>query len=296
MKGFAKFLLICAVILFFSGLLLTLLALALGSDSHLVRQRLAEVGVVRIFNNLPEWKGFFEKEHTSYSWDLLSPDLPKEVHAGEYEIKNLVFTFALGDVRITTGEDFGLIYGSEQTRRFYSERKSGDTWIISSNHVRWNWLRLWDYRQDDIKLTVVLPKDFVAQNMIISMGAGNMQAGYLWGKEIQLDVGLGNCQIGSFNAEEARLSVGVGYLEVKHFTAGQATLDVGLGSVELDLTQPLEQYRCRVEVALGSVQLGSNTYSGTADASSGPADAPYSLHISCGLGNVNVRPPLTMQI
>jgi hypothetical protein len=185
---------------------------------------------------------------------------------------------------------------------------SGDKWVVSSKKTGWSWLDPWSRRRNDIKLTVVLPRDFIADNMVVSLGAGNMQAEYLRAREVFLDVGLGNCHVGGVEAENARLNVGVGYLEARSFSAGQATLevglgncqvggvevenarlDVGLGNMELSLAQSLDQYRCHVDVGLGSVQLGGNTYNGVANVTIGDGDAPRSLDISCGLGSVKIE-------
>jgi len=305
MKKFTKFVLIFGSALFFVGLLLALATLALGGDSYLVLLRLEQLGVVHMNDSYSKR----EDRRLANEWDITLPNLleldisipdlseldiapstlPKELKAGEYEIKNLEFDFGLGDVRIIAGNDFGLIYGNDNTRSLYTESTSGDTWIIRSNRVRWNRFWPWDYRQNDITLTVVLPFDFVAEDMMITMGAGNMQAENLNATKMLLDVGLGNCQVDSLNAEDATLNVGVGYLEARRFSAGQAKLEVALGSMEIGLTQPLTQYRYHVEVGLGSVRLGNNTYSGVSEVASGAEDAPYSLEINCGLGSVNVR-------
>jgi hypothetical protein len=313
MSKFAKFVLICGSGMFFCGLMLALVALAMGSDSRLVRQRLEQMGVGRIGSVYWEWEAPYNAEHPKYQWDtnpLFPPDSPllpdpseppglpespalaEAPKIGEYEIKNLSFDFSLGDVSIIAGDDFGIIYGNNNTRRHYSESISGDSWVISSNKVRWRW----NFRQNDLRLTVVLPRDFMAEDMYISMGAGNMQANNLRAKKLQLEVGLGNCQIDNLSAEDANLNVGVGSLEIGHFSAKQAKLEVGLGSMDISLTQPLTQYRYHVQVGLGSVQLGNQSYNGVADVNSGADDAPYSLDISCGLGSINVRPPLTVQM
>jgi hypothetical protein len=226
----------------------------------------------------------------------LFPTLPENIEAGEYELKNLDFNFDLGDVRIITGEEFELIYGNNNARRLYYERKNNGTWIIGSNKVRWNWFWPWNYRHNDIKLTVVLPRDFVAEDMAINMGAGNMQVQYLCARKLLLDVGVGNCRVDSLHAEDAKISVGLGYLGAQRFTTDKAKLDVGFGNIELSLARPLEQYRCYVSVGLGNVRLGGNNYSGVAEVASGAADATYSLDIDCGLGNVVIQAQQTAQI
>ena len=325
MKKFAKFVLIFGSGMFFGGLLLALIALALGGDFNLVQRRLEQIGVVR-GGGFWSWESPYNNDYRwdANPWDIPNipdipdipnvpdipntpdtpaipdlpdaPALPQEGKASDYAIKNLDFNFSLGDVRIIVGEDFELIYGNSNTRRHYWERRSGDTWSIGNNKVRWNWFSPWNNRLNDITLTVVLPRDFVAENITIRLGAGNMQAGYLSARQLLLDVGLGNCQVNSINAQNAGLNVGVGYLAVQNFAAGQAKLEVGLGSMEISLTQPLEQYRYHVEVGLGSVQLGGQNYSGVADVDGGTDSSPYSLDISCGLGSIKISLPVGIQM
>lgn len=319
MKKFSKFIIIFGCGLFFGGLLLALTALALGSDIYQVGQRLDEMGMLRYSFWHWDWRTPHDGRYIAYDWERdlpafpdhpnlpdtpyipdtpdtpyipdipMNPDVPEAPEPGAYEIKYLDFDLGLGDIRIVTGEGFAIVYGNNNTRRLYSDSMSGDTWTISSNSVKLRRLWPWSYRHDDIKLTVTLPRDFVAESMIINLGAGNMQAEYLYAKDISLDVGLGNCQLGSLNAQHAQLNVSVGHLGVRTFNAGRADLEVGLGSMELNLTRPLDQYRCRVDVSLGSVQLGSSTYNGVSDIDVGSSDAPYSLNINCSLGSVKIE-------
>lgn len=291
MKKLTKFVLIFGGGLFFGGLLLALTCLALGSDTYLLRQRLDQIDFIHIgtgWETPAEWELADRKWDASLPEQSRLPELAESAPAGEYGIKDLDFNFDLGDVRIIWGEDFELIYGSENTRRLYSERKVGDEWRIVTNKVRWRWFGSWPFRQNDIRLTVVLPNDFVPQSVSISMGAGNLQIESLRAQKLLLEVGLGNCRLGNLNAEEISLNVGVGNLEAREFRANKAQLEVGMGNMELCLAHPLDQFRCHVKVGLGNVKLGSQNYSSVADANSGFADAPYSLDISCGLGSINI--------
>ncbi|MCL1817148.1 MAG: hypothetical protein FWG43_06070 [Clostridiales bacterium] len=304
MKKFAKFVFICGSILFLGGLLLALTCLALGSDPSIPLQHLNQIGIIHI-NGSDYGKQEAQKEWLEWEINLpelpSTPDLttwpdwpeeqklPKSNELNSYDIKQLDFDFGLGDVYIIRGEDFGLIYGNNNTHRLYYEKKSGATWTIKSNKIRWRFLTPWSRHDKDIHLTVVLPYDFVAENMTIILGAGSVRAEYLQAQELQLDVGLGNCQIGSLYAELASLKVGVGNLEARHFFAKQAQLEVGLGNMELSLTQPLEQFYCHVEVGLGNIKLGGNSYSGVADVYTGAENAPYALDLNCGLGNISIK-------
>jgi hypothetical protein len=297
MRKFVIFVLICGCGLFFGGILLALSALALGADIYKIPEHLAGAGLLRIVNNSRFWYNdrnranfaFWEDFELPYMANPADteelPELPGLPAPGQYAIKNIHFSFALGDVRIRTGDDFELIYGNDNTRRLYTEAIKDDSWIINTNRVRRPW---WNLRQNDIRLTVVLPRDFVAETMFISMGAGNVEAARLYAQMLDLDVGLGHCRVDSLYAEEVKINVGVGYLAAGRFSARQAKLDVGLGALELSLAQPLEQYRCQIEVGLGNVQLGGSNYSGVANVNNGPADAPYNLDMKCGLGSITI--------
>ncbi|MCL1976318.1 MAG: DUF4097 family beta strand repeat-containing protein [Firmicutes bacterium] len=317
MKKFSGFLLICGGLLFIGGLLLVLTSMVLGSDLSLVQENLNKIGATNV-------GGLFEKrEMPNYSdqyWQEWEADVPVPVPVPvpapiaepsilpvpklmpeenplpeqlpdehiAYEIKNLDFDFGLGDVHIIGGEDFALIYGNNNTYHYFTEHKYGNTWSIKSNRLKWQWIVPWQIRQDEIKLTVVLPYDFFAENINIVLGAGNMQSQHLQALKMNIEVGLGNCQISGLNTENVKLAVGVGNLLVGNFTAAETSLEVGLGSIELGLITALEQYRCQVEVGLGNVVLGNNNYSGIADLITGKENAPYTLKVKCGLGSVRI--------
>ena len=140
-----------------------------------------------------------------------------------------------------------------------------------------------------MKLTIVLPSDFVAQRANISIGSGSLQAGELQAEDLILDVGVGSCKANDISAERATLRVGIGHMEIHRFFAKQTRLDVGLGHAEITLTQKLDNFSYEVDVGLGSVRVGSSHYSGTATESNENPGAPYNLDIRCGLGRVEVK-------
>lgn len=303
MSKLSKFLLICGCGLFCAGLLLTLISWVLGGSPYLAMQRLDDMGVVHLV--IPPIYGGETLDladpsglQSPLSDGEAAPNLPATSTAqengqkGDYEIRRLDFSFDVGDVNIITGDDFDLIYGNQNSRRYFYEKRSGDTWIIGSNKQKWSWFTPGIYRDNGIKLTVVLPRDFVADSMVISLGAGSMTADRLCAGDMLLDVGLGECRINSLSASAASLKVSVGDLRIQQFMADTAKAEVSLGNMELNLTQPLDQYRSHLEVGLGNVNLGGYNYSGVANyVEQGAPDAPYSLDVNCGLGSVKVRSP-----
>ncbi|MCL1816112.1 MAG: DUF4097 domain-containing protein [Clostridiales bacterium] len=319
MKKFAKFILIFGSVLFFGGLLLTIVALACGGSLYSVEERLSRLGIMPYAPFSSNWRENYNRDYIYYNGEAIYPDQPgfsdlwdiadqpdfaipqdspdssnhsdpiqlSEIYdTGKYDIKNLDFDLGLGDIRIITGEDFGIIYGNNKTRRLYSEKRSGDKWVISSNKIRGGLL---NYRHNDLSLTIIIPQDFIAEHLRINLGAGNMQANSLQAITVDLDIGLGNCSINKLLAHDSWLTVGVGHLGIAGFAANTSHLEVGLGSMEITLTQPLNQYRYNLEVGLGNVQLGNNSYNGVSAVNSGNPDAPYSLDINCGLGSVRIE-------
>lgn len=308
MKKFTKGVVIAGCAMFFAGLLLALVSLALGGNPKMIGNRLDDMGAMRIYrNNYYRLHNFAYNYDYSYDYNfnddvesdaLETPfdEFGEPLKPSTYEITNLSFDFGAGDIQIISGDNFELQYGNDDSRRFFYENISGDTWLIGSQEQNWRWFKPWHVKRDTLKLTVVLPRDFVAESVVVNMGAGNLQIQQLSARELTLDAGVGNCQISHILADTARLSVGVGNLQVRRFHAAESVLEVGMGSVELLMAQPLAQYRCNMEVGLGNVTLGNKSYSGVAELHTGAEDLPYRFDISCGMGSVHVQEATTINI
>lgn len=309
MKTFVKVVLITGSVLLLLGLVLALSGLALGGNPYVVVDRLDGMGLVRGFGPHDLQYDWY---NDNYDWDYgrgTNPPAAGDGNAADdggtalpeaatdplplapsnSAITRLEFEIGAGEVEIISGDDFALIYGGGRSRDYFYEHHEGSTWYIGTNDDDWRWWRGWWRVDDNFSLTVVLPRDFVAEYASISLGAGSMAVEQLAAAELVLDMGAGSITMGDIRANSADLHVGLGEMQVKRFHADTARLDVGMGSVRAQLRHELEQYRYRAAVGLGSVTVGRNSYSGNADVASGAADAPYFIDISCGLGEVTLE-------
>ncbi|MCL2496711.1 MAG: hypothetical protein FWF04_04785, partial [Clostridiales bacterium] len=204
MKTFIKAVLIIGCTLFLVGLLLAMFGLALGGRPDIIAIRLDDMGVT---HNITAYgnKYFVNRDH-DFNWDnsfyddwdtykqpededesgasgnLFEPFAAALPQAGYYDISRLEFRFGAGDINIVGGDSFELIYGNDFSRNFFYERHDADTWTIGSSRRNWGWLNGWRYGRDTLKLTIVLPYDFVAEYAVIEMGAGNLQARQLYAR------------------------------------------------------------------------------------------------------------------
>lgn len=317
MSKLTKGILIGIVIVVVVGFVMVLTSFAMGASPYGVAAHLEDRGIFRYLGHWHDDRGADydniarEPDVPIVSNNLNNPagggtdepvDLPQpgadgtavgddamQQSADAYEIKNLKFDLAVGSFKLELGDQFAVTYHSERSREFFTESRDGDTWKIKTDEDKRHWLRDLHFGLNDVGLTITVPQDFVAEQIEIDLGAGEMTAEQLLARDVEVEVGMGSLQIGTLSAVTADVEVGMGEASIDYFQAEQADIKTGMGSIELGLMEPIESYRGKLSVAMGSVSFGENQYTGVSDINFGVSDAPYTLKLDCSMGAITVR-------
>lgn len=119
------------------------------------------------------------------------------------------------------------------------------------------------------QLYIFLPKNDTLQNADFEIGAGTLH-------------------IGEITVDELDISVGAGTANVASCTANDISVECGAGQVELKLASAIEEYNYSVELALGEVSIGGESFSGVAMERDIDNRAAKDVSVECGVGKVTV--------
>lgn len=142
--------------------------------------------------------------------------------------------------------------------------------------------------QSQIILTIYLPGKAL-EELDVEMGAGALYADQLQVREFGLEVGAGECIIDSLTvSESAELHVDAGRIQVDRFDGCYLDGECGAGELDLTLSGVYEDYNYEVEVAMGEISLGENSYGGLANEQSIRNGADKNVELECAMGSISV--------
>lgn len=190
--------------------------------------------------------------------------------------------------------------------------ENGTLKIKSSYSKSWNLGLLFKFsskKRKDAKIILTIPKDTVFQNvemefgaaeveaeriqaedLKISVGAGEMEANYLLArKSAKISVGAGSLSANAVSLTNADLNCGVGEMELSGEILGDSTIDCGVGEVQLTLTTDEDSYRGKLDCGLGSLKFGKTSVNGSGKKDYGTSSAENRMDIKCGVGEVDVH-------
>jgi hypothetical protein len=168
----------------------------------------------------------------------------------------------------------------------------------------------WDMDDDYApSVTVTIPKDFVAKNVTIKIGAGELNLEELEAANCELKVGAGSISVQQLKTtEEANLDVGAGDIDISNletFNAdfdcglgsidvsgeifGDVTADCGMGEIAMDLVGNEEDYNYYINVGMGNVTLNDDEFSFIASRTIRNDNAIGTFDLKCGMGSIDIN-------
>lgn len=236
-------------------------------------------------------------------------------------ITSLEIDINYGEVKIEEGDNFSVSVENMMENSFSSEVSAG-VWSIRNElddgqtmnlfgwripiHIFGNGL----YSTYRTKVTITLPKDFIAESMRISIDSGSLWAGKLETKRGYLQVGAGEMEIDQFIAREnSSYQVGAGELNIREILAEDAEIDCGVGEVDiagvmtgkifvncgvgktlLNLEGKEEDYSYDVDCGIGEVSVNESRYGGIGASNySRSKNGQHYLSLECGIGSIEVK-------
>lgn len=140
----------------------------------------------------------------------------------------------------------------------------------------------------DVSIYVYLPENIVLKEIKVQTGAGTVVADYLRASELEVEIGAGVFEgTNTITAEESKWSVGTGQIVVGMLDGQEIEFSCGMGTIEASLVGIQEDYSCDLEVGVGNLTIGDDSYSGLGREKT-IRSGPRNLEIECGMGNVEI--------
>ncbi len=220
------------------------------------------------------------------------------------DVKSLSVEPGIGTFAIEIGEtDKVEVIAENVSENFVVEKSFSGNLKIKGKFNVWNFFG--DHSNNaGARITVYIPKDFIAENVDIDAGAGNINIEALTAKELEINAGAGNINgknitayevkldggVGEISLEQVNLTdvdidCGVGNIDLEGSLYGKSQIDCGVGEVNLTLTGSVDDYNLKVEKGLGSIRINDQKYS---DLNWNNTTASNTLDISGGVGNIDI--------
>lgn len=167
-----------------------------------------------------------------------------------------------------------------------------------------NWKE--DYQPE---ITITIPKNFVAENFELYVGAGDVEAeaiNALEGTfkvdagrftidqisisgESQYTVGAGEMVLQQMEVNNITLDCGVGNVQVEGTIKGENEIECGMGSVNLHLSGDESDYSYYISSGLGEVSVDNRNYHNITNEIINNNDTDNNFTLDCGIGNISVE-------
>ncbi len=158
-------------------------------------------------------------------------------------------------------------------------------------------------------IILYLPEGYRFDEVEAELGAGVLYFGSLSADKASLEVGAGEISVDSANVSDLEVSVGAGSasfaqletakLDVEVglgvFMAGETTLgreadvECSMGSVEMTLAGREQDFNFQLECAMGSIDLGTWSYTGLGQEKDIDNGAARKIDLECSMGYIDVQ-------
>lgn len=221
-------------------------------------------------------------------------------------VNSLEVSNSTGQLTILEGDTFK-VETENVSKNFEAEvTKDGTLKILDNNkNINFLWFRFNGINNPNSKITIYLPKEFIAKEvkldtgagnvdisgiqteyLLLSAGAGNMNGTDITAKRAKIDGGVGNINLENVNFQSSDFDCGVGNLTVEGTLLGKNEFDCGVGDVNLNLTGNIDDYDVKADAGVGNIRLNGDKISSEYHNSN---NASNSIDIDGGLGNVTIE-------
>lgn len=212
-----------------------------------------------------------------------SQRIEQPFHITYDNVQELDFVLDGADVLIQEGDGFSLDVQNLDSR-YYSSQMDGNEWKLT---VRTKWSNFTFQSQPQIIVT--LPRDFVAREASIELGATNAKIMYLNTHSFDLSVGAGTLEADGIQANELDVECGMGEARIDGRVDGDVDVKCGMGTVTLNLENQESEYSYVGTVGMGTVVIGSQSAEGAAGKIRSAQRGMYEMEVECGMGEVRVN-------
>ncbi len=233
------------------------------------------------------------------------------------DIQSIKLDVKYGHVSIKEGDEFAAEISNVVEDGFQGYVEEG-TWYLKQSGTAANTINFFgiymplsfgfDYDDYNPKIVITVPADFMAENLVIDLGAGEIEVEELNTKNAEFDIGAGSmeirrlnvtdkisCEVGAgelvvkkLQAKNADFECGVGSMRITGEILGDLYADCGMGEIQLDLNGNEDDYNYDVSCGIGDISLNDHHYSFSADDRIRNKDAIGTYKLNCSVGSLQV--------
>lgn len=318
MKKFMKGCAVTALILVVLGLALAAIG-GTAKGGAVISQAVETVTGGRVRINLGNWAnwGITVGDRFKESLDEVDYDINDsigfssryDVQKGDIEkyrlegtVTNLEIEAGGCSFRVESSGDDYFYVEAENAGKFQAYVESGTLYISTTTGVG-TWSEL-----SGSKITLYVPENYSYKEAEIDLGAGILEFPGLKAEEASLDVGAGQIVADSVEVGKLEVNVGMGQIELTNMVVTDLEAEVGMGeliakgavegsieaecsmgNLELWIEGSQEDFNYELSGAMGSLTLGSESYSGLAHEKKIDNGAGKKMEIECSMGNVTIK-------
>ncbi len=226
-----------------------------------------------------------------------------DMNADLYGVESLEIENIAGTLNIKIGDIFR-VEAENVLETFTAEVSDGGTLKISEydkHGFLWfdfNWLST---RKSNI--TVYIPADFVAEevklrsgagnvtiealraeNLMIECGIGDLKGYNIAAEKTKVDGGVGNLTLTNVNLKNANIDCGIGEVRIEGKLLGDSKIDCGVGGIDIDITGRREDYDLDVDAGVGTIRVDGKKHSD----SDNSRKSEHSIKVDGGIGKVRI--------
>ncbi len=220
------------------------------------------------------------------------------------EVKSIKVDNRIGSLHILIGDGFRV--EAQNVSKEFEAKVNGDGRLTIHDvggNFKFLWFNIGGVPSTKSDITIYVPSDFVAKEVLIDTGAGStslegIQTDYLYieagagninasgvvAKKVKWDGGVGSATFREVRFEESSFDCGVGNLEVNGKLLGVTDVDCGVGEVRLDINGSAQDYGYNVDTGIGRITWNSEKISGKSN-----GDADNIIKVDGGVGSVEIE-------
>lgn len=246
MKKFTRIALSLSAFFAVVGIVSIICAFAMGLTLNSFAEMMKDGGLSISFSN---------SNHVQHSTDS-----SLEHHSSHHGCSNLDIEIDAGDLKIYY-DDVDEIKVEQDGISNFASQVNGDTLQISGG-------KKLSVNNSGGSITIVIPKDFVLEEVDMEIGAGQAEIDSLCAESLDIEVGAGQADLIN--------------LDVQYFNAS-----AGAGQINAKLVGSESDYNYDVECGIGEIEIGESSFSGFAkDTYIENPGAKRELDIECGVGQI----------
>jgi len=249
----------------------------------------------------------------SYTSDDIHTVSMDESYTG---VNSLDFNISYGEVTLEEGDSFHIKADKLPENELTSYVENG-TWMIKENkdadidifgiNISRGALNHWDNNLTP-KITITVPTGFIAENLTLDVGAGDVKADTLSTKngsftvnagkfevnhlqvsgDSEYNIGAGDMLLKDLQADNISVDCGVGNVSIDGVIKGDNSVSVGVGKAELNLTGNEQDYAYQIDSGIGNVIINGESYHDTKKHQAGYESAQNRFSLDCGIGNITI--------